>query len=416
MSVLYYHRMLEGFPKPLYQSVSYAAGYSKRSFVLTTPDRNDHVLIDPSEGMDLSFPELALLNEQGLGPKPNHVHVVHFDHDLDWKTNLSRNQSVIEQLRHADIDILYPFTGKSQIAHSLAEELEMPVRASPRETAYWAEDKKTLLDLEQLAPVPRGYKVWSNEELLAGWHDLLQHAAFPGKAVIKASQAASGVTSSIIKTEEHLRNFIDVFDLAELEGGVIEEWHDSDPRSPSINYFIYPDGTIKVLFISDQIFEDHDADYGEEGTRIHRGNRFPSTFPAAIREKIRQLTRPLAETLYAHGYWGPVGFDTIITNNSDIFITEINPRITGPHFGWRPMKNLGLSFFALQNEKVKKNTPFAALQNALQDVLYEPGRPEGYIMLNFFPGKFIGVVVASYETGIEVVQKKIASILKPLRS
>ena len=47
--------------------------------------------------------------------------------------------------------------------------------------------------------------------------------------------------------------FLDEFNLQDLDGGVIEEWYDSDPRSPSINYFIYPDGKYKILFISDKV-------------------------------------------------------------------------------------------------------------------------------------------------------------------
>ena len=415
MPVLYYHRMLEGFPKALYKSVSYAAGYSKRSFVLTTLDKDDHVLIDPSDGMDLSFPELRLLNEQGLGPKPENIHVVNFDHEVDWKENLYRNHLLMEQLQDNDFDSLYPFTGKSSIVHHLAQELGVAVRTSSVDTAFWAEDKKTLLDFSHLVSVPFGYKVGNNDDLLIRWHDLNHNKNYPGKAVVKASQAASGVTSTIIKTEEHLISFMQEFDLGELDGGVIEEWHDSDPRSPSLNCFIYPDGTYKNLFISDQIFEDTEVVYGQEGTRIYRGNRFPSTFNREIHQKITDSIQPLLEVLHEHGYWGPVGFDTIIVNDTDIFITEINPRITGPHFGWRPMKNLGLSCFSLQNEVVDKNISFGTLRDTLEEVLYSRGTNVGYIILNFFPGKFIGVIVACEPEKLDEIKMRVVDKLQPLR-
>ena len=113
MPNLYYHRMLEGFPEQLYESVSFAGGYSKRAFSLTKPEWNDHVLIDPCDGMDLSFPDLALLNEQGLGPKPENVHVVNFDHKKNWQTNVKNNNvQIIYMIRVLlanclfDLDIL----------------------------------------------------------------------------------------------------------------------------------------------------------------------------------------------------------------------------------------------------------------------------------------------------------------------
>ena len=415
MAVLYYHRMLEGFPEPLYQSVSYAAGYSKRAFVLTTPHKGDHVLIDPSAGMDLSFPEIGLLNEQGLGPDPEKIHVVDFDHTAGWQENASRNRAIIDQLKNDGIEAVYPFTGKSRIVHALARECGAGVRTSACEETFWAEDKKTLLDLAHLAPVPFGYKVRDNAELYSKWQRLCGRSTYTGTAVVKASQSASGVTSTIVRSAGHLQSFTDVFDLGALCGGVIEEWHESDPRSPSINYFIYPDGRCKVLFVSDQIFEDGRIVYGREGTRVYRGNRFPSTFDSAIQQRIAAGTLPLAEELYRHGYWGPVGFDTIVIGRSTLLITEINPRITGPHFGWRPMKNLGLSCFSLQNEEVRKDTGFGSLRDALEEVLYYPGKTEGYIILNFFPGKFIGVVVAAREDAMDEMKDRAAEKLRPLR-
>ncbi len=415
MPNLYYHRMLEGFPQELYRSVSYAAGYSKRSFVLTTPDADDQVLIDPSEGMDLSFPELPLLNQQGLGPRPENVHVVDFDHAATWEQNRSRNRGLIERLGQKKFGWMHPFTGKSTVVHNLARELELEVRTAAPETTLWAEDKKTLLDLAHLAAVPPGFKVTDNADLLERWRQLRSRASFPGKAVIKAAQAASGITSTLIQNEEHLRCFTQAFDLAQLDGGVIEEWHASDGRSPSVNYFIYPDGRSKVLFISDQIFEDVETPFGQEGTRIYRGNRFPSTFSEEIQQQITRCTQPLVEALYARGYWGPVGFDTIIIDGAEVMVTEINPRITGPHFGWRPMKQLGLSCFSLQNEAVVKSTSFSTLQRALEPALYSPGASEGYVVHNFFPGKFIGVSMAREAAKMEQVKERVTELLRPLR-
>lgn len=415
MANLYYHRMIEGFPERLYSSVSYAAGYSKRAFVLTTPERDDHVLIDPTDGMDLTFPDLTLLNEQGIGPRPENVHAVRFDHRQDWSDNCRENRKMLELLGEHSFENIFPFTGKATVVHRLADELGVPVRTSSQDITYWAEDKKTLLKLSHLSRVPRGFQVMNNQEIVDSWRALDQSGDDRRRAVIKAAQSASGTVSTIVENEEHLQKFISEFDFAELDGGVVEEWFDSDSRSPSINYFIYPDGTPKVLFISNQIFEDESIVYGREGTRIYRGNSFPTDFDETIQQKIRDLTIPLAEALYRGGYWGPVGFDTIVVDGTEVFITEINPRITGPHFGWRPAKNIGLPCFSLQNEKIRKDIHFSVLREALEEILYYRGAVEGYVIFNFFPGKFIGLVLSSHPKRLEELRSRVDELLKPLR-
>jgi hypothetical protein len=414
MANLYYHRMMEGFPDRLYSSVSYAAGYSKRAFVLTTLEQDDHVIVDPTEGMDLSFPDLTLLNEQGLGPRPENVHTGRFDHYLHWSENLERNRELIEKLESVSFDYLFPFTGKSRICHALAERLGIPVRTSDSRTSYWAEDKKTLLEMEHLSRVPAGCRVNDNTEIARCFSDLQNNPGFPGKMVLKAAQSASGTVSAIIETEAQLLDFIKEFDFSQLDGGVLEEWHESDMRSPSINYFIYPDGRSKILFISNQIFEDSEIVHGKEGTRIYRGNAYPTDFDRSMREKIVKNTRPLVDELFKRGYWGPVGFDTIVVNGSDNYVTEINPRITGPHFGWRPMKNLGLSSFTLQNEKINPDEPFGKLRKTLEDILYYKGKSGGYVIFNFFPGKFIGLSLGSSPEEAAEIREKSTRLIKKL--
>ncbi|MFC1707668.1 ATP-grasp domain-containing protein [Planctomycetota bacterium] len=415
MANLYYHRILEGFAESLYTAVSYAAGYSKRSFVCTKAANGDHVLVDPTEGMELSFPELGLLNEQGLGPRPEHVHVPRFDHAREWAWNLRENAELIDQLREQQFAWLLPFTGKSEIVHNLAGELGIPVRSSEQSSAYWAENKQTLVELADLTRIPAGSRVGDKEELIESWKRLAAKLGGPRKAVFKAAQSASGTSSTIIETEQHLHAFMSVFDIGELSGGVIEEWLDSDPRSPSINYFLYPNGEHKVLFISNQLFEDHDIVCGEEGTRIHRGNEGPSDFSQKIHDDIVECTKPLLRALHGNGYWGPVGFDTIVCDGGEVLVTEINPRVTGAHYGWRPMKNLGFSCFSVQNEKVRSDTPFEALREALEDTLYYPGRPGGYVLFNFFPGKFAGVVVGSEPDQVGALRSRVEELLRPLR-
>ena len=139
MSNLYYHR-LENFNR--LEAIKGIEGYCKRVLTMTSPD--DFVLLDWYE--DITFPplELPLLNEMGLGVPEEHIFVVNFNHQEDWRNNYLRNQKIIEFLRKQNLKKLLPFTGKSKITHLVAQELGIPIESSPADLAVWAEDKSTL--------------------------------------------------------------------------------------------------------------------------------------------------------------------------------------------------------------------------------------------------------------------------------
>ena len=109
-----------------------------------------------------------------------------------WKQNVKNNSALIKRLKNIHFDNLFPFTGKSSIVQKLGNELGLNIRSAPLDKAYWAEDKKSLIDLAHLSNVPFAYKCNNNEELFSHYEKLASRKGYPGKAVIKASQAASG--------------------------------------------------------------------------------------------------------------------------------------------------------------------------------------------------------------------------------
>jgi D-alanine-D-alanine ligase-like ATP-grasp enzyme len=419
-SILLYHRITEGFPSSMFDSIEHASGYSKRAFVLTTPKRNDVVLIDPTPSMDLSFPELSLLNAQGLGPKPENVRVLHLMKNNPRSLLSAANRPVISWLKSRGFSRMSVFTGKSEAVKLLAQTLKIETTCAGPKVAYWAENKQTLrLMVEKLkneVSIPAGKNIHSLEELAVALDFIRPQKKSPTTFVIKTAQGASGLLSTVVQKREHISDFLDKADKSFLTQTVIEEWIETDLPSPSINYSLAPSGKARLLFISDQMFESKKPIYGIEGTRIHRGNRFPSQFSTSILNKIVENTKPLLRALHQGGYWGPVGFDALITKRGKVYITEINPRVTGPHYGYGPMRLLHLSHFHMLNEKIRPEISFAQLRETLADNIYQPPKKAGVILFNFFPGKFISLVMGDEPRRLEGIIEKIKDRLAPLRA
>jgi hypothetical protein len=421
MAKLIYARIIEGFPQQLYQSISYAPGYSKRGLVLTTPETDDVVLIDAYDKMNLSEPtELAVLNSLGIGPKPENVRIVDFSPFKSWKENAYKNKNTIDWLKKKEFESFVVFTGKSQCVHHLSKELNISLMSSNLETSIWAEAKQTFQFFNKKHQLgPEGYTCKNNGEIIEAWSHLSSKKGFTGLGVVKASQSASGVVSSIVSTKQELEGFLKEFDFSKLDGGVLEEWVSSDPSSPSINYDVFSTGKVKEAFISNQIFEDSAIRYGKEGTRIYRGNRYPTTFSESIQKEIREKSRVYLDELISNGYWGPVGFDTIVIPNnpkgSQVMVTEINPRLTGPRFAHEPMKLLGAKgAFCVNNEKVCKKYSPEDIVKQLKPIMFSPKTKSGFLFFNFFPGKFTGIILAKSEDELDSKVEEISPYLEAL--
>lgn len=420
MAKLIYMRITEGFSAPLYDQIRFAPGYSKRALVTTTPDTEDVVLFDHFFGGYPREPvELAMLNAIGVGPRATHVREVEFDHQVAWHVNVEHNQAVIDWLRDKKFSHLEPFTGKSTICHLLAEELGIPIHAPDVKTSHWAESKQTLQVLNQKYHFsPRGFICRNNEDILTHWETLSALPDFSGCAVVKASQCASGTVSTVVSKRSELTAFLKQFNYAELDGAVIEEWVASEPISPSINYNVTESGEIEEAFISDQIFEEAPIQYGQHGTLIYRGNIFPSQFSKAIQDEIRAKSLVYLKELISLGVWGPIGFDAIVlkkpTDDAKIFISEINPRITGPRFAEYPMRNLNADYFCLQNLTFDPNRPIYTLQDELSPILFDKTKGEGFIPFNIFPGKCIGLVLSKKSDRLGPVIQTVNEHLKTL--
>jgi len=412
MANLYYHR-IENFNR--LESIKGIEGYCKRVLTMTSPE--DFVLLDWYEDIILPIPELELLNNMGLGVPAENIFVVKFDQKKGWRDNYLENKNVIDILRNKSLEKLLPFTGKSSICHFLAQDLGIPIASCPQDISIWAEDKSTLPTLIDKETVTRRFLCRSKEEIYKYWDRLKLLSEFPGMGVIKNCQSASGLGSSVVRDEDDIALFLGTYDFSELGEAVIEEWYnDADSRSPSINVFINKNGSLQEMFISDQIFEEK-VDFGKEGTRIHMGNIKPSSFPENICTKIRDITSKVIEGLKENGYWGPAGFDTIVLPNGNVKIIEINPRVTGPHYSYRPAEKMNCEYFQLKNEEnLKKDVDIKKLEAALGELLFAPGKSAGYIPFNFYPGKkFTGVAIAKTAEERKTLSKEVQIALAKIK-
>lgn len=405
---VYYHR-IEGFHG--LDSIKGIERYGKRAAALCNWE--DVLLLDYYPGIQIPIEEIELLNVAGLGPKPQNIFAVNFSSAETWEQNLQKNREVIEALEKLPLKRFMPFTAKSPVIHDLVDHLKVDYVFSSKELAFWGEDKGSLIELGQkYGHVPLGFTCHSKDEFLEAWDRLAARDNFSGEAVIKPFQGASGLLSTIVKDKQGVADFVSNHELP--GGGVIQEWY-RFAASPSINYWVHDD-EIEELFISDQIFEDSPPAYGKEGTCIHRGNVFPSNCSDEVIQKIRDYARPIVEDFVARGYRGPIGFDTIVTPQQQVWIIEANPRVTGPHYGYFAARKKKAKAFRLSNEQIKEGTTPQQLYQHLQDLFLTKNGDEGYFIYNFSNGKFTGVVLGKSRESIDDMYAVLQQRLSEIRS
>lgn len=406
---VYYHR-IEGFQG--LDTIKGIEGYCKRAAALC--HREDILLLDFYEGIEVPIPELSLLHKAGFGPKAENIFAVNFDHQISWEENVRKNQSTLHQVKKQNPQRLMPFSAKSSITQNLAKHWQTEFSWSSPELAFWGENKATLLELgEKLGHVPKGYSCSSETDFYHAWEKLKQKEDFTGEAVVKAFQSASGLLSAVVQTPEDLKQFLTTSGLGE-SGGVLEEWHRAQ-SSPSINYWI-ENNSYRELFISDQLFQEVPVQYGREGTCIHAGNVSPSTETETTQEEIRNIGKKFVQAFINKGYHGPIGFDTIVTKKGEVFFVEANPRTTGPHYGFFPaQKKQKKPAFRLRNEEIQSNITVQKLEEILGSLFLEEGKNEGYFLFNLYPGKFTGVLVGKNRTQIDEMEKELSERLANYR-
>jgi hypothetical protein len=108
-------------------------------------------------------------------------------------------------------------------------------------------------------------------------------------------------------------------------GAVVEEFIEGQgKRSPSVQGFIHPDGTVEILSTHEQIL-------GGKDNQVYLGATFPAD--AAYREELQRIGRAVGAKLAAHGAMGRFAVDALAVPRAaggwDLHALEINLRQGG---------------------------------------------------------------------------------------
>jgi hypothetical protein len=140
------------------------------------------------------------------------------------------------------------------------------------------------------------------------------------KLVLKESMGVSGKGLFVADNERQAQQIIAMLKRKEKAGVrfafVLEHWVD---KQRDINYqiFISASGEVKLLAIKEIV--------AEKG--VHMGHRFPPALSPSQLECYEQAGQAIGKRLFAEGYVGVVGIDSIIDQNDEVYpVLEINAR------------------------------------------------------------------------------------------
>ena len=156
-----------------------------------------------------------------------------------------------------------------------------------------------------------------------------------GAAVIKLNDGFSGQGNAVVRLDrlgEAPSEAPTVFCASEEswesygakieEGGAVVELLLRHPRpaSPSVQMRILPDGTQEIVSTHDQLL-------GGPDDQVYLGCRFPAH--PSYRGLIQDHSRNIAKVLAAEGVIGSFAMDYIVTQQREVYLSEINLRMGG---------------------------------------------------------------------------------------
>lgn len=102
------------------------------------------------------------------------------------------------------------------------------------------------------------------------------------------------------------------------------------------------------------------------------GNNFPS--PMSQNTAINEQSNTLAKRLYESGYRGMIGIDFIVTDDGQVYIVEINPRVNTSTFPLLLTDRIGAKAFRLMTGLRVPSASFMELIESIgSDLLYSSG-------------------------------------------
>jgi len=256
--------------------------------------------------------------------------------------SLVKQPDILNTIKEAipqDVPTYIEFFRTTKEAVKVADALDLPWYGIPEDLLY-INEKIGSKEIFAAADVPcaRGYSAFSEEEIVERLHTLMKETKAE-KFFIKANDAGGGVgiasierkdiSSDVTNTIAHVRlagdeDVSQFFSSMRQEGCIVEEVLSADVvNSPSVQFEIFPDGTIKNNATHEQVIT--------EGI-FYAGVSFPAK--AAYRQQVIDMGTRIAEEIADRGGLGIGAIDLLaIKDNADehwqISAIEINARKGG---------------------------------------------------------------------------------------
>ena len=101
---------------------------------------------------------------------------------------------------------------------------------------------------------------------------------------------------------------------------VINELIEDIDEDYGVQFYLRQSGEIVWLGFTEQIFNKQNR---------WAGGRFSAKIQDKLYPEFIKIARPVAEYLHQNGYYGVVGIDILQNNKGELFLVDLNPRLTG---------------------------------------------------------------------------------------
>lgn len=247
---------------------------------------------------------------------------------------------------------------------------------------------------------PRGVAT----ENVADWHEAMSSAHSmlqTGRpVVVKEAYGVSGKGLAVVRTEARLRRLADLV-ARRAEGNAdralfsVEEWID---KEIDLNYqfTVDRDGGHRFDFVK----------VAATSGGVHLGHSYPASLAAVHLDEMAATAAKITAALHSDGYFGVVGVDAIIDRDGQLYpMLEINARFNMSTYQAKIdelVVRRGLRARAKHYDlSLAAPLSYGTLRTLLADLVYRPGRGQGFIITNFATANAAFAVVDSSASDLD---------------
>jgi hypothetical protein len=284
----------------------------------------------------------------------------------DINNYLLQHKEVIDFIKRRGGNPKFVFLMFDEETERLANELGAVVWFPSAKLRTSMDNKIETVRIGNKAGVPSVPNVLAEVTSYENLRETCEEAGIGHDLVLQSAFGDSGHTTFFIKTEADFRRHAD-----EIIGeGEIKIMKRIDCRGSAIEACTTSSGTIVGPLMTELVGFKELTPYrgGWCGNEI-----FSTAFPKKVRQKARELTFKFGEQLRKEGYSGYFELDFLIdTKTGDIWLGELNPRITGAssmtnHAAFAHADAPLFLFHLLDFSKVKFNLDIAELNSRWAD-------------------------------------------------